>query len=157
MKNKKKSTRSPKRTLNMVLAQGAVAPSYKTAGAAGADLYAYLPGGEQIIRPGEIGRIASGVKVSIGDSALAIMLIPRSSLGDKRVKLANTIGLIDSDYLGDIIMLLENTGKEDFVVSNGDRLAQIVFFNVEQVKFKKVESFEQKTGRGEGAFGSTGA
>lgn len=144
------------RTIEMKLSSGCRAPEYKTPGAAGADLYAYLPDGEVVIKPGEIKNIPSGVHLNIADRKLAVMLMPRSSLGMKRIKLANTIGLCDSDFLGNISMLLENTGTEDFVVSHQDRLAQIVFFNVEQVAFKQVNEFEITTERGEGAFGSTG-
>ena len=144
------------REIQTKLSSGCLIPEYKTEGAAGADLYAYLPDGQIVIKPGDIKKVPSGVHLNMQDKNLAVMLMPRSSLGMKQIKLANTIGLCDSDFLGDLSMLLENTGTEDFIVSHQDRLAQIVFFHVEQVKFKTVKEFDTMTARGEGGFGSTG-
>lgn len=144
------------RSIDTQLAQGALAPVYKTAGAAGADLFAHLPDGPVVVPSGEIQKIPSGVHFDIRDTGLAVLLMPRSSLGMKRIKLANTIGLVDSDFQGSLDMLLENNSKEDFVVSHGDRLAQVAFFRVEQVYFNVVSAFSGVTIRGAGGFGSTG-
>lgn len=144
------------REIQTKLSSGCLMPEYKTEGAAGADLYAYLPDGQIVIKPGEIKKVPSGVHFNMLDKSIAVMLAPRSSLGMKRIKLANTIGIVDSDFNGSVDMLLENTGTEDFIVSHQDRLAQIVFFHVEQVKFKTVKEFDTMTARGEGGFGSTG-
>lgn len=144
------------RSIDTQLAKGALTPVYKTAGAAGADLFAHLPDGPICIPPGEIRKVPSGVHFDIRDTGLAVLLMPRSSLGEKRIKLANTIGLIDSDYQGDLSMLLENNSKTEFVVNHGDRLAQVAFFRVEQVHFNVVSIFSGITMRGTGGFGSTG-
>lgn len=144
------------RSIDTKLSDGALAPVYKTAGAAGADLFAHLPDGPVAIPAGEIRKIPSGVHFDIRDTGLAVLLMPRSSLGEKRIKLANTIGLIDSDYQGDLSMLLENNSNVPFVVSHGDRLAQVAFFRVEQVDFNVVSAFSGVTMRGTGGFGSTG-
>lgn len=144
------------RSIDTQLSSGALAPVYKTAGAAGADLFANLPNGPVWIPPGEIRKIPSGVHFDIRDTGLAVLLMPRSSLGEKRIKLANTIGLIDSDYQGDLSMLLENNSSGMFAVHHGDRLAQVAFFRVEQVDFNVVSAFSGVTLRGTGGFGSTG-
>ena len=144
------------RSIDTKLSDGALAPVYKTAGAAGADLFAHLPDGPVAIPAGEIRKLPSGVHFEIQDTSLAVLLMPRSSLGLKRIKLANTIGLIDSDFQGDLSMLLENNSDEVFTVNHGDRLAQVAFFRVEQVQFNIVEEFKGITLRGSGGFGSTG-
>ena len=146
------------RSIDTKLSNGCLVPEYKTTGAAGADLFAHIPDGVgyEYILPGEIKKIASGVHFDIRDTSLAVLLMPRSSLGLKRIKLANTIGLIDSDYQGDLSMLLENNSDTVFRVNHGDRLAQVAFFRVEQVQFNIVEEFKGITLRGSGGFGSTG-
>ena len=144
------------RSIDTKLSEGALTPVYKTAGAAGADLFAHLPDGSVVIPAGEIRKIPSGVHFDIRDTGLAVLLMPRSSLGMKRIKLANTIGLVDSDFQGSLDMLLENNSQENFVVSHGDRLAQVAFFRVEQVDFNVVSAFSGVTMRGTGGFGSTG-
>lgn len=144
------------RSIDTRLTTGALPPVYKTAGAAGADLFAYLPEGPVVIAPGKIVKISSGVHFDIRDTGLAVLLMPRSSLGEQRIKLANTIGLIDSDFQGCLSMLLENNSQQDFWVNHGDRLAQVAFFRVEQVDFNVVSAFSGITMRGTGGFGSTG-
>lgn len=144
------------RSIDTKLSDGALAPVYKTAGAAGADLFANLPAGSISILPGEIHKVPSGVHFDIRDTGLAVLLMPRSSLGMKRIKLANTIGLVDSDFQGSLDMLLENTSDVPFMVNHGDRLAQVTFIRVEQVDFNVVSAFSGVTMRGTGGFGSTG-
>lgn len=131
-------------------------PQYQTPGAAGADFFAYCPEGPVVIAPGQSARISAGVKAFIGTPAWALVLMPRSGLGSKGIILANSIGLIDSDYQGEIGMMLYNRSNMPFTVSTGDRVAQGAFMAVEQAVFIEVEQFSQATARGEGGFGSTG-
>lgn len=134
----------------------AVPPKYQTPGAAGADFHAFCPEGPVTIAPGAVEKIRTGVAIFIGSPAWALVLMPRSGLGTKGIILANTVGLIDSDYQGEIGVFLYNRSKEPFVVNNGDRIAQGCFMPVEQATFMEVEEFSQNTVRGEGGFGSTG-
>lgn len=131
-------------------------PQYQTPGAAGADFFAFCPEGPVTIHPGETVRISAGVKAFIGTPAWALVLMPRSGLGSKGIILANTVGLIDSDYQGEIGMMIYNRGSQVFVVNNGDRVAQGAFMAVEQAVFIEVAEFSQQTERGTGGFGSTG-
>lgn len=133
----------------------AVAPKYGTAGAAGADFHA-LCDEPIIIAPGEVKKIRTGIALFIGTPAWALVLMPRSGLGTKGIILANTLGLIDSDYQGEIGIFLYNRSKAPFVVNHGDRIAQGCFMPVEQASFIVVEEFSAETERGEGGFGSTG-
>ena len=130
-------------------------PDYQTSGSAGIDLLACLD--EPLtIQPGDTELIPSGIAVYIRDSSLAAVLLPRSGLGHKKgLVLGNLVGLIDSDYQGQVFISCWNRGKESCVIEPGMRLAQMVFLPIQQVNFNLVESFEE-TDRGEGGFGHTG-
>jgi dUTP pyrophosphatase len=135
----------------------AILPKYQTAGAAGADLYANVEAWNSIvIAPGETRKISTGVAVSIGDPGWAMHLLSRSGLASKGIVVANGVGLIDSDYQGELIVLLRNRTDNPFQVVHGDRIAQIEFVPVVQAEFTVVDDFSVKTERGAGGFGSTG-
>lgn len=134
----------------------AVPPKYQTEGAAGADFHAFCPDEKLVLLPGQTRLIRTGVSMFIGSPAWALVLMPRSGLGSKGIILANSVGLIDSDYQGEIGIFLYNRSKDDFIVSHGDRIAQGVFMPVEQANFVEVQQFSQETDRGTGGFGSTG-
>ncbi len=130
-------------------------PDYQTSGSAGIDLLAclYEP---LTIQPGDTELIPSGIAVYIRDPSLAAVLLPRSGLGHKKgLVLGNLVGLIDSDYQGQVFISCWNRGKESCVIEPGMRLAQMVFLPIQQVNFNLVESFEESD-RGEGGFGHTG-
>ena len=130
-------------------------PYYQTNGSAGIDLLACVD--ESItIEPGQTELIPSGIAVYIRDPSLAAVLLPRSGLGHKKgLVLGNLVGLIDSDYQGQVFISCWNRGKENCLIEPGMRLAQMVFLPVEQVNFNLVESFDESD-RGEGGFGHTG-
>jgi len=130
-------------------------PHYATAGAAGLDLRACL---DESLRldPGETKLIPTGLAIHIEDPGLAAVLLPRSGLGHKHgIVLGNLIGLIDSDYQGQIFVSCWNRGTEPFEIQIGDRIAQMVFVPVAQVDFELVDDFEASR-RGAGGFGHTG-
>ena len=130
-------------------------PNYQTTGSAGIDLLACVD--EPItIEPGQTELIPSGIAIYIRDPSLAAVLLPRSGLGHKKgLVLGNLVGLIDSDYQGQVFISCWNRGKENCLIEPGMRLAQMVFLPVEQVNFNLVESFDESD-RGEGGFGHTG-
>ena len=130
-------------------------PEYATAGAAGLDLRACLT--ETLtIHPGETHLIPTGLAIYIEDEGLAAVLLPRSGLCHKHgIVLGNLVGLIDSDYQGQVFVSCWNRSQESFVLDVGDRLAQMVFVPVVRVDFEKVESFEESK-RADGGFGHTG-
>jgi dUTP pyrophosphatase len=130
-------------------------PAYATSGSAGLDIRACIP--EPItMRPGDSALIPSGIAIHIGDPGFAAILIPRSGLGHKHgIVLGNLVGLIDSDYQGQVFVSCWNRGKEPFVVNPMERIAQMVLIPVAQVGLNIVESFDESL-RGEGGFGSTG-
>ncbi len=130
-------------------------PSYATPGSAGLDLRACI---EQpvTINPGETSLIPTGVAVHLGDTGLAALVLPRSGLGHKHgIVLGNLVGLIDSDYQGQILVSCWNRGQTSFQLNPLERIAQLVVVPVIQVEFNKVDSFDQSH-RGENGFGSTG-
>ena len=130
------------------------APQYATVGSAGLDLRSC---DNAMIHPGEIVEFPMGYSIYIGDHTLCGLIMPRSGLGVKGIMPANVLGLIDSDYQGELIVHLKNHGNEKFLVQNGDRIAQLVFMPVEHVMFSVVtDNFSHSTERGEGGFGSTG-
>lgn len=140
--------------IKCVASEGAVVPEYKTSGAAGADICAFLP--EPVIIKKE-GRaiIPTGLFFSI-PQGYEIQVRPRSGLAAKNgITVLNTPGTIDSDYRGEIKVILVNLGEADFEVKNGDRIAQIVIAPVTTGVFKLVSSLDE-TERGAGGFGSTG-
>ena len=130
-------------------------PDYQTTGSAGIDLLACIE--EPLtIEPGQTELIPSGIAVYIRDPSLAAVLLPRSGLGHKKgLVLGNLVGLIDSDYQGQVYISCWNRGKENCLIEPGMRLAQMVFLPVEQVNFNLVSSFDESD-RGEGGFGHTG-
>ena len=130
-------------------------PAYATPGSAGLDLRACidLP---LTITPGSTHLIPTGIAIHIGDPGYAAMILPRSGLGHKHgIVLGNLVGLIDSDYQGQLMVSTWNRGTADFVLQPMDRLAQLVIVPVLQVGFNVVESFDAST-RGASGFGSTG-
>ena len=129
------------------------APQYATVGSAGLDLVAC---DNAMIHPGETVQFPMGYQIYIGDHTLAGLIMPRSGLGVKGIMPANVLGLIDSDYQGELIVHLKNHGNEKFLIQNGDRIAQLVIMPVEHVMFSIVDKFSHITDRGEGGFGSTG-
>ncbi|MBH96893.1 MAG: dUTP diphosphatase [Rhodospirillaceae bacterium] len=130
-------------------------PGYATAGAAGLDLRACLSAPVELA-PSQTELIPTGLAVYIEDPELAAVLIPRSGLGHKNgIVLGNLVGLIDSDYQGQVFVSCWNRSADSFTIRPGERIAQMVFVPVEQVQFSIVQSFET-TERGQGGFGHTG-
>ncbi len=130
-------------------------PDYSTAGSAGVDLRACL--NEPLrLKPGDAQLVPTGLALHIEDPGLAAVLLPRSGLGHRHgIVLGNLVGLIDSDYQGEIMISMWNRGAADFTVNPGDRIAQLVVVPVMQVEFELVEEFEVSA-RGSGGFGHTG-
>lgn len=139
------------------LSRGMTAPEYATAGSAAVDLRAALDEGSVVtIAPGERLLIPTGLSISPESSNVVAIIAGRSGLGVKKgVSLANGIGVIDSDYRGEIQVCLINRGSEPFEVRRGDRIAQMMFLPVLAASFVPVESLDE-TDRGTGGFGSTG-
>jgi len=130
-------------------------PHYGTEGSAGLDLRACLED-TITIEPGETKLIPTGMSIYIEDTGLAAMILPRSGLGHKHgIVLGNLVGLIDSDYQGELMVSCWNRGDKAFTMEVGERIAQLVIVPVIQAEFDLVEEFEA-TDRGEGGFGSTG-
>ena len=130
-------------------------PAYATPGSAGFDLRACIES-PLTIAPGSTHLIATGIAIHIGDPGYAALILPRSGLGHKHgIVLGNLVGLIDSDYQGQLMVSTWNRGSVDFVLQPLDRLAQLVIVPVLQVGFNLVEQFSQSE-RGENGFGSTG-
>jgi dUTP pyrophosphatase len=130
-------------------------PQYGTPGAAGLDLRACLDA-PLTLKPGDSQLVPSGIAIHLGDPGLAAVVLPRSGLGAKNgIVLGNLVGLIDSDYQGQVFISLWNRGKADFTVQPMDRIAQLVVVPVVQVQFNVVENFTESS-RGAGGFGSTG-
>ncbi|MFZ6847189.1 dUTP diphosphatase [Undibacterium sp. RuRC25W] len=130
-------------------------PAYGTPGSAGLDLRACID--EAItIKPGETVLIPTGLAIHIGDPAYAAMILPRSGMGHKHgIVLGNLVGLIDSDYQGQLMVSTWNRSQNDFVLNPMERLAQLIIVPVLQVGFNIVNEFGESE-RGEGGFGSTG-
>lgn len=130
-------------------------PEYATTGAAGLDLRACLDEAV-VLNPGTSLLIPTGLAIHIDDPALAAVLLPRSGLGHKHgIVLGNLVGLIDSDYQGQVFVSCWNRGDTAFTINIGERIAQMVFIPIVQVEFEQVETFEQSP-RGSGGFGHTG-
>lgn len=130
-------------------------PHYATPGSAGLDLRACIDAPIKI-QPGETHLVPTGMAIHLADPGLAAMILPRSGLGHKHgIVLGNLVGLIDSDYQGEIFVSTWNRGRETFTLNPMDRLAQLVVVPVLQVGFNVVDEFEESH-RGEGGFGSTG-
>ena len=130
-------------------------PHYATAGSAGLDLRACIEH-SLTLHPGDTQLIPSGIAIHVADPGLAAMILPRSGLGHKHgIVLGNLVGLIDSDYQGQIFVSVWNRGKSEFVIQPMERIAQLIVVPVVQVEFNVVADFEASS-RGDGGFGSTG-
>jgi dUTP pyrophosphatase len=130
-------------------------PAYATPGSAGLDLRACIQH-VMTIEPGEASLIPAGIAMHLADPGLAALVLPRSGLGHKHgIVMGNLVGLIDSDYQGQILVSCWNRGKIPFLLNPLERIAQLVVVPVVQVAFNVVDEFEQ-SGRGSNGFGSTG-
>jgi len=130
-------------------------PAYATAGSAGLDLRACLDK-DLLLEPGRAELIPTGLAIYIEDPGLAAVVLPRSGLGHKHgVVLGNLVGLIDSDYQGQLMVSCWNRGREPFTIRPGERIAQLVVVPVVQVDLQIVEDFSTSA-RGVGGFGSSG-
>lgn len=130
-------------------------PTYATQGSAGIDLRACLEE-KMLLHPGETSLIPTGIAIHLADPDLAAMILPRSGLGHKHgIVLGNLVGLIDSDYQGEILVSCWNRGHHTFELNPLERIAQLVIVPVIQANFRLVETFSPSE-RGSGGFGSTG-
>ncbi len=130
-------------------------PAYATNGSAGLDLRAVLDA-PLTLEPGATTLIKTGLAIYIADPNLAAVILPRSGLGHKHgIVLGNLVGLIDSDYQGELMVSCWNRGQTAFVIESGERIAQLVLVPVVQAAFEVVEAFHASE-RGTGGFGSTG-
>jgi dUTP pyrophosphatase len=131
-------------------------PNRATEGSAGLDLRACIEDSVEIA-PGETRLIGSGIAISIHEKDVAAVVIPRSGLGIRHgIVLGNLVGLIDSDYHGEIGIAVWNRGDSPFTVHPGDRICQMVFVPVVQAELEIVDEFTRESARGEGGFGHTG-
>jgi dUTP pyrophosphatase len=130
-------------------------PQYATPGSAGLDLRACIDA-PMILKPGDTNLVPSGIAIHIADSGYAALVLPRSGLGHKHgIVLGNLVGLIDSDYQGQIFVSIWNRGHSEFTVQPMERIAQLIIVPIAQVAFNVVEEFGASS-RGDGGFGSTG-
>lgn len=141
--------------LNPKVGQEWPLPHYATEGSAGLDLRACLDQA-MTLKPGETTLLPTGISIYIADPNLAAMILPRSGLGHKHgIVLGNLVGLIDSDYQGELMVSCWNRGQTAFDIEPGERIAQMILVPVVQAEFEVVDQFEQ-TDRGAGGFGHTG-
>jgi len=142
--------------VNPLIGEAIPLPSYATDGSAAIDLRACLK--EQIgIQPGETVLVGSGIAINIKDSNIVGIIVPRSGLGIKKgIVLANTMGVIDSDYQGEIKIGLFNRGQNQYLVKPGERICQMLFMPVIKATLKLVQEFSNATYRGSGGLGHTG-
>lgn len=141
--------------ISIVLKEGAKAPSYQSKQSAGADCYAYLPDKEIVINPGKSALIPTGIKMAI-PNGYEVQVRPRSGLALKNcITVLNTPGTIDSDYRGEVGIILINHSDLPFTVKHHDRIAQLVFAKCESAVYNVVSTLDE-TERGSGGFGSTG-
>ena len=142
--------------VNPLMGEAIPLPSYATDGSAAIDLRACLK--EQIgIQPGQSVLVGSGIAINIKDSNIVGIIVPRSGLGIKKgIVLANTIGVIDSDYQGEIKIGLYNRSQNQYAVKPGERICQMLFMPVINATLKLVQDFSNTTYRGSGGFGHTG-
>lgn len=130
-------------------------PQYATQGSAGVDLRAMIDAPSEL-KPGDTQLIPSGIAIYLADPGYAAMVLPRSGLGHKHgIVLGNLVGLIDSDYQGQLFVSVWNRGQTTFTINPGERIAQLVVVPVAQVQFEVVEEFVASQ-RGAGGFGSSG-
>jgi len=131
-------------------------PAYATPGSAGLDLRAMLQS-DTTLEPGQTLLIPTGLSIHIADPSLAAMVLPRSGLGHKHgIVLGNLVGLIDSDYQGELMVSCWNRGQSAFSIAVGERIAQLVLVPVVQAQFELVETFSDSH-RGAGGFGHSGS
>ncbi|WP_371194465.1 dUTP diphosphatase [Glaciecola sp. SC05] len=130
-------------------------PSYATEGSAGIDLRACIDKSITLV-PGQTELIATGIAIHMKNKNMAATILPRSGLGHKKgIVLGNLVGLIDSDYQGQLFISCWNRGQESYTIEPAERIAQLVFLPIIQPRFVVVDEFEN-TERGEGGFGSSG-
>ncbi|WP_394375431.1 dUTP diphosphatase [Stutzerimonas frequens] len=131
-------------------------PEYATPGSAGLDLRAMLQQ-DAVLEPGQTLLIPTGLAIHIGDPGLAALILPRSGLGHKHgIVLGNLVGLIDSDYQGELMVSCWNRGQSAFSIAVGERIAQLMLVPVVQARFELVDSFDSSD-RGAGGFGHSGS
>lgn len=131
-------------------------PDYATPGSAGLDLRAMLSA-NVTLEPGQTILIPTGLSIFIADPGLAALVLPRSGLGHKHgIVLGNLVGLIDSDYQGELMVSCWNRGQSAFEIAVGERIAQLMLVPVVQARFEVVEAFDQSQ-RGAGGFGHSGS
>ena len=141
--------------LNKLIGNEIPIPKYETKGSAGLDLRACIKD-KLILKPGKTEMIPMGFAMHLEDEKLAALVVPRSGLGSKHgIVLGNLVGLIDSDYQGELMVPAWNRSEIDFEIHQGDRIAQMIIVPVMQANFEIVEEFTQ-TARGEKGFGSSG-
>jgi dUTP pyrophosphatase len=147
--------RLPVRILDARIGRDYPLPHYATPGSAGLDLRACLDA-PLALQPGATQLIPTGIAIHLDDPGLAAVLLPRSGLGHKHgIVLGNLVGLIDSDYQGQVMVSCWNRGQSAFTIEPGERIAQMVIVPVVQVEFDVVEAFTASD-RGAGGFGSSG-
>ncbi len=130
-------------------------PEHATEGSAGMDLRALLDA-PLVMKPGDTSLIRTGIAIYIEDPGLAAMILPRSGLGHKHgIVLGNLVGLIDSDYQGELMVSCWNRGKKPFTIEPGERIAQLLIVPVVRAEFELVSDFESSQ-RGGGGFGHSG-
>jgi len=131
-------------------------PEYATPGSAGLDLRAMLQS-DTVLEPGQTLLIPTGIAIHIGDPGLAALILPRSGLGHKHgIVLGNLVGLIDSDYQGELMVSCWNRGQSAFTIAVGERIAQLMLVPVVQARLELVDSFDSSD-RGAGGFGHSGS
>lgn len=131
-------------------------PKYATTGSAGLDLHACLKQ-DTTLNPTETLLIPTGIALHIATKNISAILVPRSGLGHKKgIVLGNLVGIIDSDYQGQVLISCWNRSKAQFIIKIGDRIAQMIFVPVIQVEFELVDKFDINSKRGDGGFGHTG-
>jgi dUTP pyrophosphatase len=131
-------------------------PTYATPGSAGLDLRACIDAAIEL-KPGQTELVPTGMAIHLADAGLAAVVLPRSGLGHKHgIVLGNLVGLIDSDYQGQILVSVWNRSSSTFTLNPMERIAQLVFVPVLQVQLNPVRAFD-KSERGDGGFGSTGS
>ena len=141
--------------LNPQIGRDIPLPSYSTDGSAGLDLRACIKS-KIIIEPNSSDLIPTGLAIHLDDSSLAGLILPRSGLGHKHgIVLGNLVGLIDSDYQGELMISCWNRGQNSFTIEKGDRIAQLVVVPIVQARFVQVDEFTE-TNRGTSGFGSSG-
>jgi dUTP pyrophosphatase len=153
--NKAELTKIELKILDPRIGEAIPLPSYATVGSAGLDLRACLDA-PLSLEPGDTALISSGFAIHVADPQLAAVVIPRSGLGHKHgIVMGNLVGLIDSDYQGELLISCWNRGQQSFTIEVGERIAQLVFVPVVQAQFEIVEGFGASA-RGAGSFGHSG-